>query len=118
MGLYKTHVKDMYVPYIVPSENGARTDVKWTTFLNEESAIGIRVDYVPFNFKPEMDLPSNDINGFTLNASMHSVAELEKAKHTCDLNNFETSEAIHVHIDHKMQGVAGDNTCEANIASR
>lgn len=75
-----------------------------------------------------------------LNASMHSVAELEKATHINELREWDegmyvaalttrrsrerevshsclvwTVESIHVHWDHKHMGVGGDNTWEPDV---
>jgi hypothetical protein len=40
IGLYESTVDDQYVPYIMPQENGNKTDVRWLTLANE-AGIGL-----------------------------------------------------------------------------
>ncbi len=40
VGLYRSSVADQYVPYIMPQENGNKTDVRWLT-LSQNEGIGL-----------------------------------------------------------------------------
>lgn len=42
VGVYRGSVDDQYVPYIVPEENGNKTDVRWVTLTNRDG-IGLSV---------------------------------------------------------------------------
>ncbi len=42
IGVYRGTVDDQYVPYIVPEENGNKTDVRWVTFANAKG-IGLQI---------------------------------------------------------------------------
>ena len=43
VGLYKSTVTEQYVPYILPQENGAKTDVRWVSLTNPETSILFQV---------------------------------------------------------------------------
>jgi beta-galactosidase len=50
IGIWSGLVPDQYVPYLIPQENGNKTDVRWTEFRNREGQ-GIRISgQVPFSF--------------------------------------------------------------------
>ena len=52
---------------------------------------------------------------FQFNASIHSVAELERAMHINELPEWGDGGPIHVHVDHQHMGVGGDNTWEPDV---
>jgi len=43
LGIYESKVKDQYVPYLRPQENGNKTDVRWLT-LTDDSGFGLKVE--------------------------------------------------------------------------
>lgn len=43
LGIYGSKVKDQFVPYLRPQENGNKTDVRWLT-LTDESGFGLKVE--------------------------------------------------------------------------
>ena len=43
LGIYSSKVKDQYVPYIRPQENGNKTDVRWLT-LTDDKGFGLKVE--------------------------------------------------------------------------
>lgn len=81
IGLYKLHVDDMHVPYIVPGECSGRTDVRWVTFQNED---GCGIYASMYAGSPPMQI----------NASYYSTAELENATHKEKLRKGENIEVI------------------------
>lgn len=94
MGVWHTTAKDNEFDYIVPSENGNKTDCGWAAFLDTKGN-GVCV-------------VSNG-DDFNLGASMNTQAELHQALHTSDLQPHENGDApIYASIDHRMMGVAGD----------
>ena len=96
MGVYVTSPTKMgYLKYIVPGENGSRSDCEWIAFRPQSPGAGMMV--------------VADKNTFSCGALLHSASDLDKAQHTCDLSSVNDGEApIHVSIDHKIMGVAGD----------
>jgi beta-galactosidase len=68
VGVYAATVDELYVPYVMPQENGYRSDVRWVE-LGTGSA-GLRITGEP-------------LVGFS--ASHFSAADLYAAKHTSDL---------------------------------
>lgn len=101
VGLYTTTPSGMaYLHYIVPSENGNRSDCSFVSF-RDNSGSGFcfvtsdRDDAIcPFNFS----------------AQLHSMRELHVARHTSDLEARDDGKhPIHVNIDGKLMGLGGDN---------
>jgi hypothetical protein len=103
MGVYGTTPLDMaYDKYIVPGENGSRSDCEWISFLSDEG--------------DGVCIVSNTDGGkqtsFSSSALLHSAQELHNASHThtCDLPKRSNGhDPIHVNVDHKIMGVGGDN---------
>jgi beta-galactosidase len=96
MGIWKTTVRENEVDYIVPSENGNKTDCRWVAF---QASNGSGVCFVA------------DPGGDSLNvgASLNSQVELHRALHTNDVNKLGNGDGpIFAHLDHKMMGVGGD----------
>ncbi|MFN8441849.1 MAG: glycoside hydrolase family 2 TIM barrel-domain containing protein [Caldilineaceae bacterium] len=69
VGRYQSTVSDEYVPYVMPQENGNKTDVRWLE-LTDEAGNGIRI---------EADQPLN------FSASHFTANDLYHARHTTDL---------------------------------
>lgn len=97
VGVWKTTPVEMHVDdYIVPGENGNRTDCRWISFTDQN---GSGVLIVGTN------------GGLLLNfsASLWSQAELRESLHTCDLERRENGKhCVYVNIDHALMGVGGD----------
>jgi beta-galactosidase len=69
VGLYRGTVDEQYVPYIMPQENGNKTDVRWLTLSNEQG-IGLLAVGQPW---------------LEASASHYKAHDLYKALHTIDL---------------------------------
>jgi hypothetical protein len=94
MGIWATTAKENDFEYIVPSENGSKSDCEWIAF-RDESGNGVCV------------IPEVDTMNF--NASLYSQEEFHMAKHTYDLPVRENGKApVHVNLDHRIMGVGGD----------
>ena len=63
VGVYAATVNELYVPYVMPQENGYRTDVRWVEIGNDRA--GLRITGEP-------------LLGFS--ASHYSAADLYAAK--------------------------------------
>ncbi len=71
LGLYEASIEELGVPYVVPQENGNRTDVRWLELsAGKSGGAGLR-----------FESPSS----FDFTASHYGADQLWKARHTCDL---------------------------------
>lgn len=104
-GVNKTSPEDMGYDYIVPGENGSRSDCQWTTFRSDKDGDGIRVTGLANTAKKGTGCSSY----YSFSALLHSSGELHAATHTCDLKSRRNGDApIHVNLDHDLMGVGGD----------
>ncbi len=71
IGVYSGSVMDQYVPYVVPTDYGNKTDVRWAALIND-SGIGLAVLAMP-----------------TLNVSVHPYANLDRALYAFQLRQAE-----------------------------
>lgn len=99
MGVYETSPAGMgYLKYVVPGENGSRSECQWVSF-REDTGAGVCI--------------ASSANGgsFSCSALLHSASELDQATHTRDLPHRANGEdPIHVNIDHQIMGVGGDTS--------
>ena len=70
LGVYKSSVRAQYVPYIMPQENGNKTDLRWLSLNDSESGVGLLVEGLSF---------------FEATASHFSADDLYQATHTYQL---------------------------------
>lgn len=94
LGVYQKNVQDLFTNYIKPQENGNRSDCDWVSFVDRTSNGLIFTTNETFNFS----------------ASHYEVSDLEKAKHTVDL---EARDYVVLHLDSKQNGL-GSNSCGQN----
>lgn len=88
VGLYKSSVDKQYVPYIMPQENGNKTDVRWASLTDSDGA-GLLV----------VGMPLVEVS------ALHFTAEdLEKARHTYELKK---REDITLSVDYRQSGLGG-----------
>lgn len=94
MGTWWARPSTMGYSYIVPSENGSRSDCKWVSF---ESG------------KEKLIVLSDELSTFNFSALLHSAQELHDASHTCDLEGRSDGQHdVNVTIDHALMGLGGD----------
>lgn len=103
IGVYNTTPTDMaYRKYIVPGENGSRSDCERISFRSGEGDTGDGLVVV-------QRTPDGHLSKFSCSALLHSITELHEATHTCDLEPRENGKhPIHVNVDHALMGVGGD----------
>ena len=92
LGLYRIPVESLYVPYLRPQENGARTDVRFALLEGEKSSLRIE---------------SAGEEPFTLSICRWSPEELESAAHQKDLPE---SGRLFVRVLARQMGVGGDDS--------
>ena len=86
IGIYEDTVENMYEAYLIPQDNGLRTDNRFVT-LTDASGKGFTV---------KMDVP------FAFNASMYSTDNLTKAVYTYQLKK---ADDITLNLDYATSGV-------------
>jgi beta-galactosidase len=96
IGLYNSTVDEQYVPYIMPQENGNKTDVRWLSLTND-AGVGLKVSAE---------------NGMEASASHHSADALYAALHT---NEVTRQEAVILNLDHAQAGLGGASCGPATL---
>jgi beta-galactosidase/beta-glucuronidase len=91
VGLYSGSVDEQYVPYIMPQENGNKTDVRWAALGNSQGS-GLLVAGEPL---------------LEVSALHFSVGDLYKAMHTNELTR---RPEVYLNLD-VMQCGLGGNSC-------
>jgi len=91
VGIYRGTVQEQFVPYIMPQENGNKTDVRWAALTNARG-IGLIAVGMP---------------GLEVSAHHYTTEDLTHARHTFDL--VRRDETI-LNLDHRQAGL-GSNSC-------
>jgi beta-galactosidase len=95
VGLYQGTIDEQYVPYIMPQENGNKTDVRWAAFL-AKTGVGLFVSGMPL---------------INFSAHHYTTKNLTEARHTTDLSKQET---VTVNIDLAQCGL-GSASCGPGV---
>ena len=90
LGRYEALVSDLHVPYIVPSENGARQETRWLALHSMEGA--------NMCFFTAVD-------NFSFSVSNFSAFELARCQHQHELT---PDEQVNIHLDAFHMGLGGD----------
>jgi beta-galactosidase len=88
VGLYGGSVDEQYIPYIMPQENGNKTDVRWAALTNQ-AGVGLIAIGSPL---------------LEAGVSHFSANDLYRAYHTAELKR---REEIYFTLDHKQCGLGG-----------
>ena len=88
VGLYSGTVDDQYVPYIMPQENGNKSDVRWVS-LTDKKGVGLLAIGMPF---------------LEVSAHHFTADDLTKAKHAFELKR---REDITLNLDYRQSGLGG-----------
>ncbi len=91
VGLYSGPVDEQYVPYIMPQENGNKTDVRWAGLFNPQN-IGLIAVGTPL---------------LEVSAGHYTQENLTRALHTCALVR---RDEVYFHLDLTQCGLGG-NSC-------
>ncbi|MEL7003706.1 MAG: glycoside hydrolase family 2 TIM barrel-domain containing protein, partial [Bacteroidota bacterium] len=91
VGKYKMKIHDYLEPYILPQENGNRTNVQWMALTNS-SGSGLLISGDPL---------------LSMSAFPYTQKDLDDAKHTYDLPK---RDFITLNIDYKQSGVGGNDS--------
>lgn len=96
-GIWERNTDDMSTPYIMPQENGNRSDSDWAAFYNSRGE-GILVAGNSFNFS---------VSEFT-------TQNLDRARHRTEL---EAGDHYELNIDHKLNGI-GSSSCGPGVLEK
>jgi beta-galactosidase len=101
VGVYAGTVDEQYVPYIMPQENGNKTDVRWAALTNE-TGVGL----LAVGLDAGRDWP-------WLNVSAHhfTTQDLTEADHTYEL---ERRDEVTLNLDY-AQGGLGNGSCGPGV---
>jgi hypothetical protein len=91
VGVYSGTVDEQYVPYIVPQENGNKTEVRWVSLTND-AGIGLLAVGAPW---------------LSVSAHHYTVEDLTRARHTYELRR---REGITLNLDYAQSGL-GSASC-------
>jgi len=95
VGLHAMSVDELWTPYVVPQENGNRTDVRWAALASAGGAGLLAVG------DPLLDF----------SAHRYTTADIEAAAHTSELVPRQT---ITLNLDHRHNGI-GSNSCGPGV---
>ncbi len=109
--IYKTKVKDLYVPYIRPQENGNRTDVRWVA-LSDDDDNGLLVvadsrKGLSINASHTPNADFDVTKGLNYDRSKNRTKEINFSKHTTDIKPQNLTELF---IDFTQRGLGGDDS--------
>ncbi|CDF80337.1 beta-galactosidase (GH2) [Formosa agariphila KMM 3901] len=118
--LYESTVKDQYVPYIRPQENGYKTNVRWAALLDETNSgllvvakdvkqgLGLSALHMPNeDFDTSEGLDYGDAAKIETEFRIDGIPNVNKNKHTIDIKE---QDLVQLNIDLDQRGVAGDNS--------
>jgi beta-galactosidase len=95
IGLYANTVRDQYVKYASPQENGYKTDVRWVA-LSKKNGVGLLASGFPTLCFSALPYSTEDL-----------TQESRGSMHPTDL---EERDFVEVYLDHRQTGVGGDNS--------
>lgn len=118
--LYNSKVKDQYVPYVRPQENGYKTNVRWVALSNDNNSgllvvadepikgLGISALHMPNeDFDTTADLAYNKSKKIDAAYRIDGVPEVNSSKHITDIKE---QDLVQLNIDLDQRGVGGDDS--------
>ncbi len=118
--LYESKVKDQYVPYIRPQENGYKVDVRWSAFSDGNNngllvvagkqlqGIGISALHMPNeDFDTTTGLKYNENDTLDTEYRIDGIPKINASKHT---NDIKEQDLVQLNIDLGQRGLAGDDS--------
>jgi beta-galactosidase len=96
VGLYSGSVADQYFEYVMPQENGNKTDVRWIRVM-DKAGTGLKVTGEPL---------------LEVNVQDYSQEALHNSKTSHSLVR---GEQTYVHVDFKQMGLGGDDSWSPRV---
>ncbi len=118
--LYQSKVKNQYVPYIRPQENGYKTDVRWVAFSDANNSgllivnnsafkgLGISALHMPNeDFDTTSGIYYSDNSTIDTQYRIDNIQKVNPSKHTVDIKE---QDLIQLNIDLGQRGLGGDDS--------
>lgn len=118
--VYESKVRDQYVPYVRPQENGYKVDVRWTAFAdsqdngllvvakNQLQGLGISALHVPNeDFDATVGIEYSYDQPLDEEFKTDGMPQINVSKH---INDIKEQDLVQLNIDLGQRGVAGDNS--------
>ena len=118
--LHRSLIKDQYVPYIRPQENGYKTDVQWVAFSDERKngllvvsssgSKGLCISALHManeDFDAVSDLSYNGKQKVEQKYRIDGTPDVNRSKHTIDIVE---KDLVQVNIDLGQRGLGGDDS--------
>ncbi len=95
VGIWTGKVEEQYFDYIMPQENGNKTDVRWVKVLSGN-------DFVRFEGRPAINFNIQNYSDKALNESKTS-------------HSLHRGDKTYIHIDYKQMGLGGDDSWSPRV---
>jgi beta-galactosidase len=118
--LYESKVKDQYVPYIRPQENGYKVDVRWSAFTdannngllvvaeNQHQGLGVSALHMPNeDFDTTSGIAYSGNESLDTEYKTDGIPQINASKHTIDIKE---QDLVQLNIDLGQRGLAGDDS--------
>jgi beta-galactosidase len=96
VGLYSGSVEDQHFAYVMPQENGNKTDVRWIRIM-DKAETGLKITGKPF---------------LEVNVQNYSQQSLNNSK---TLHSLIRGDQTYVHVDLKQMGLGGDDSWSPRV---
>ena len=118
--LYESTVKDQYVPYVRPQENGYKVDVRWSAFSNDDhegllvvakntlQGLGISALHMPNeDFDTTAGIAYSGTDVLEDDYKTDGIPQINASKH---INDIKEQDLVQLNIDLGQRGLAGDDS--------
>lgn len=118
--LYTSKVKDQYVPYVRPQENGYKVDVRWSAFADANNSgllvvatkplqgLGISALHMPNeDFDTTAGINYTGSEELELEYRIDGIPKMNASKH---INDIKEQDLVQLNIDLGQRGLAGDDS--------
>ncbi len=117
--LYHSKVKEQYVPYVRPQENGYKTDVRWVALENNHNngllivamdskkGLGISALHMPnedFDTTAGLDYGNGKVD------EAYKINDIPKVNSSKHINDIKEKDLVQLNIDLDQRGVGGDDS--------
>ena len=96
VNIYSGKVKDQFFPYVMPQENGNKTDVRWLKVKSPEG-IGLCIQ-------------AKDLINFNIQDYSDQALNISKTTH-----ELKRGDNVWLHIDYKQMGLGGDDSWSPRV---
>lgn len=104
--LHTCKISELYTPYIVPSENGNRTNISWIQLYSNNQD---KIDSYDERSQKATSIRISSSNKFNFSAMPYTTEDLIQAKHSSELESYPRS-FTSLNIDPFLMGVGGDDS--------